>query len=511
MARSELFRTLRRACRTIQQARQLNLEIEEVISRRQLLRAGLFTAGLTTASLLHSCSSPDSKVPANPDTVLIVGAGLAGLTAGYRLWQKNVPLKIIEASDRIGGRMFSKPQALGTNITTELGGEFIDTGHQNIQKLAQEMGLNLIDLTTGDQGLTTEIWFFQGRKLEFKDIVSGLKPLVARISKDVENMGDFNYKNANNLVKQIDQTSIQQYLKKYCPNSTLRQLIEIAYVGEYGREASEQSALNLLFLIATDDKELTLYGESDERYTIEGGNDQLPKKLAEKLQNQIVTGTALESIKPTSDGRYRVSMRQGSASKEETYAKILLTIPFNILRNLDLQLDFPPAKRQAIRELGYGRNAKLITSYSDRLWRTKYKSNGAVFTDLGWQNTWETGKYLADRSGLITNYLGGDKCLKISDQAELEAKQFIASFNQVFPRINTVYEKALLMNWVKQSLFQGSYSCYLVGQYSQFHGVEAEPWQNIFFAGECCSLEAQGYMEGACETGETAAKQIMST
>jgi Monoamine oxidase len=219
MARSALFRTLRRACRTIQQARKFHLEIDEVISRRQLLRAGLFTAGLTSASLLHSCSTP-STAPANPDTVLIVGAGLAGLTAGYRLWQRNLPLKIIEASDRIGGRMLSKPQALGTNITTELGGEFIDTGHQNIQNLAKEMGLNLIDLTAGDQGLTTEIWFFQGRKLEFKDIVSGLKPLVARISKDVDSLGDFNYKNANNLVKQIDQTSIQQYLKKYCPDST---------------------------------------------------------------------------------------------------------------------------------------------------------------------------------------------------------------------------------------------------------------------------------------------------
>lgn len=80
----------------------------------------------------------------------------------------------------------------------------------------------------------------------------------------------------------------------------------------------------------------------------------------------------------------------------------------------------------------------------------------------------------------------------------------------MFPTIDKVYQKALLLNWVKQPLFQGSYSCYLVGQYSQFHGVEQEPWQNLFFAGECCSMEAQGYMEGACATGETAAQQILS-
>jgi monoamine oxidase len=439
-----------------------------------------------------------------------VGAGLAGLTAGYRLWQNNVPLKIIEASDRIGGRIFSKPQALGTKVTAELGGEFIDTGHKHIRNLAQEMGLTLVDLAASDGDLTTEIWFFNGRKLAFADIAQGLKPLVRQIAKDVESFGDFTYKNANALVQQVDRLSISQYLNKYCPDQTLRRLIEVAYVGEYGREASEQSALNLLFLIATDDKELTLYGESDERYTIAGGNGQLTQKLAEKLQNFISTGTALESIRRASDGRYWVSLRQGSASREETYAKVLLTLPFNILRHIDLQVDLPPVKLKAIRELGYGRNAKLITSYSDRLWRTKYKSNGSVFTDLGWQNTWEPSRYSTDKSGLITNYLGGNRCLQLSDQADAEAKKFLASFQQVFPTIDKVYQKALLLNWVKQPLFQGSYSCYLVGQYSQFHGVEQEPWQNLFFAGECCSMEAQGYMEGACATGETAAQQILS-
>ncbi len=510
MARTPLLRTLRRACRTIQQAHRQKLEVGELISRRQLLRLSLFGAGVTTASLLHSCSTPTGKVPPNPDTVLIVGAGLAGLTAGYRLWQSNVPIKIIEASDRIGGRILSKSQALGTNITAELGGEFIDTGHKHMRQLVQEMELTLVDLAASDGNLTTEIWFFNGHKLAFSDIAQGLKPLVRQIAKDVASFGEFTYKNANALVQQADQLSISQYLNKYCPDPTLRRLIEVAYVGEYGREASEQSALNLLFLISTDDQELTLYGESDERYAIKGGNGQLPQKLAEKLQNFISTGTALEAIKRTSDGRYRVSLRQGNASREETYAKILLTLPFNILRHIDLQVDLPPVKLKAIRELGYGRNAKLITSYSDRLWRTKYQSNGSVFTDLGWQNTWETGRYSTDKAGLITNYLGGDRCQQLTDQPEVEAKKFVASFQNIFPDIDRVYQKALLMNWVKQSPFYSSYSCYLVGQYSQFHGVEQEPWQNLFFAGECCSLSAQGYMEGACETAETAVQQILA-
>ncbi|MFN3926954.1 MAG: flavin monoamine oxidase family protein [Pseudanabaenaceae cyanobacterium] len=504
MARSSLWWFLRKAYR----------QAVFSISRRHLLRAGLFAAGLATAGALHSCTNEPPKNPevkeTTDDPILIVGAGLAGLTIGYRLWQKQIPFTLIEGSDRVGGRMFSQSNALGTAQTTELGGEFINTGHKNIQTLAQEMGLELVDLDQIDRGLNQEIWFFDNRKIEFKEVAQAFVPLAKQILKDQEAIGDFSYQKSSPKAQALDRLSVADYIQKYARNSFLAELLNVAYTIEYGRDTREQSAFNLIFLLGTGQQELQLFGESDERYTIKGGNQQLPQKLAEKISNFIETGTYLESIRQASDGRYQVSVRKGNSSQQITYRRVVLAIPFTILRAIDLQVELPPRKQKAIKELGYGYNAKLITSYSDRIWRTRYKSNGTVFTDLGWQNTWETGKYAPTQTGLITNYLGGSKCLALSTNAVQEGKNFVNSFRQIFPEVDKVYQQALLINWPKLPLTQGSYSCYLVGQATQFFGIEGEPVANLFFAGEHCSTEHQGYMEGACDSAQRVVELLTS-
>jgi monoamine oxidase len=511
MARSLWLRTIKKALGLATLSVKKNIPVENVyeayLSRRNLIRAGLFTGGLLTACTL----TEREKTPAtSEDTVLIVGAGIAGVTAGYRLLQKNVPIKIIEASDRVGGRIFSKSNVLGTDKTTELGGEFIDSAHKTMLSLAKEMGLEVVDLQELDKGLTEEIWFFNNRKIEFSELAQAFVPLAKQIAKDVERIGDFNYRNASPIAKALDSISLGEYLRKYARNPLLEKLLAVAYTIEYGREPEEQSCFNLIFLVGTDE-ELVLFGESDERYSILGGNQQIPQKLADKLANFISLNNQLESIKKNSDGRYLVSVRQDGSSTQETYRRILITLPFSILRTIDLQLNFPPLKERAIKELGYGYNAKLISSFRDKVWRSEYKSNGAVFTDLPWQNTWETAKYAKSKGGLITNYLGGKAVLNLSSNGDREGEKFIGSFQQVFPAIKDNYQKSLLMDWHKLPLYQSSYSCYLVGQTTLFSGIQFEPFENIYFAGEHCSTEFQGYMEGACATGEAAAQLIMKS
>ena len=109
------------------------------ISRRRLFQGSLAAAGAISAIGLDR--QFDRQVDAATPPVLIVGAGIAGLTAAYYLARSGVPVRIVEASKRVGGRIFSQAKALGTETTVELGGEFIDSGHKNIRKLAQELGL----------------------------------------------------------------------------------------------------------------------------------------------------------------------------------------------------------------------------------------------------------------------------------------------------------------------------------------------------------------------------------
>jgi monoamine oxidase len=515
MAKTSLFQQLRRAYQIARFAERQRissataLEIWELqISRRRLLQGSLAAAGALSALALDR--QFDRQVDAATPPVLIVGAGIAGLTAAYYLNRSGVPVRIVEASKRVGGRMLSQVKALGTETTVELGGEFIDSGHKNIRKLAQELGLVEVDLFTTDRDLTKDVWFFKNRLITERELITPFIPLAKQIDRDVKAIGEVNYKSSNIRAIKLDRTSISAYLDRYCPDPILRKFIEVAYTNEYGLEVNHQSAINLLLLIGKETNKIEIFGSSDQRYQIRGGNQQIVDRLAAKLSDRIETNTRLESIR-TAKNRYRVSLRQGDTSKEYTFDRVILALPFSILRQIDIGVRLPAVKQAAIKEIGYGTNTKVITSYSDRLWRNKYKSNGESFSDLDISETWEASRYAETKTGAITSFRGGDLGVKTGRSKPDEiANKLSTQFDLIFPGVKDLSStKAIVTNWIDSPYIRGSYSCYLVGQWTKFAGSEGERVGNLFFIGEHCSVDAQGYMEGGCVTGLMAAKAIL--
>jgi monoamine oxidase len=516
MARTPLIQMLRYGYRIARFAdRQrilpaIALEIwESRISRRNLFRGSLAAAG--TLSALALDRQFHRQVDAATTPVLIVGAGIAGLTAAYYLDRSGVPSRIVEASNRVGGRILSRAKAMGTPTTVELGGEFIDSGHQYIRKLAKELGLVEVDLFAADRGLTKDTWFFNNRSVKESELIQAFIPLAQQIDRDVKAIGEVNYKSTNPLATQLDRLSISDYLDLYCRDPILRQFIEVAYTNEYGLEIDRQSAINLLLLIGKNLDKIEIFGSSDQRYQIQGGNQQIVDRLAAKFRDRIETNTRLESIRSTPNNRYRVSLRSGENSKEYIFDRVILALPFSILRHIDLGVSLPAAKRAAIREIGYGTNTKVITSYSDRLWRSKYKSNGQSFSNLDTSETWEATRYTDNKIGLITNFSGGNLGVKLGRSIPAVANtQLTEQFDRIYPGTkNLASRTSVVTNWIDAPYSRGSYACYLVGQWTKFAGSEGERVGNLFFIGEHCSSEAQGYMEGGCATGSIAAAAIL--
>ncbi|AFY93954.1 flavin monoamine oxidase family protein [Chamaesiphon minutus] len=516
MAKTPLIQMLRRGYQIARFAARERispataLEIwERQISRRRLLQGSLAAASAVSAVVLEH--QFDRQVDAATPPVLIVGAGIAGLTAAYYLDRSGVPIRVVEASNRVGGRILSRAKALGTPTTVELGGEFIDSGHQYIRKLAKELGLVTADLVTSDRGLTTDTWFFDNRIVKESELIKAFIPLAKQIDRDVKAIGEVNYKSKNLRARQLDRLSITDYLARYCRDPILRQFIEIAYTNEYGLDVDRQSAINLLLLIGKDTNKIEIFGSSDQRYHVRGGNQQIVDRLAAKFNDRIEKNTRLESIRSTPNNRYRVSLRAGDTSKEYVFDRVILALPFNILRQIDIGVKLPAAKRTAIKEIGYGTNTKVITSYSDKLWRTKYKSNGQSFSDLDTRETWEVSRYTDTQAGLITSFSGGNLGVQLSRSKPIATNsQLITQFDRIFPGVkNLAANTSLITNWVDNPDAKGSYSCYLVGQWTKFAGAEGERVGNLFFVGEHCSIEAQGYMEGGCATGSIAALAIL--
>lgn len=393
MAKSALMAMLRRAAGIAQKSMATGIPAGELlgmlensaphsrISRRAMLYGGLAAAGAATATLAGNGGAVAQQRGRSP--ILVVGAGIAGLTAAYRLRQAGVRADIIEATNRVGGRIRTAPKVAGTQIFAELGGEFIDTGHTNLIRLASELGLRAIDLVEVQRGLVPETYFFAGRRLSLEEIIADFAPLAERITADIQAIGDeLSYLDFTEAAERLDNTSIADYLVQAETSPLLQQLLEVAYTAVYGREAEEQSALNLLFLIGTEAESFSLYGDSDERYQIDGGNNQIINGLARQLSGSIEAGTVLEAIALLPDGRYRVSLRSGPSAFDRTYERVLLTLPFSTLRDVQINVPLPQPKLRAIQQLGYGTNSKLITAYRSRIWRDLYRSTAEVFTDL---------------------------------------------------------------------------------------------------------------------------------
>jgi monoamine oxidase len=522
MAKSALMAMLRRAASIAQKSRETGIPADELlgmltsrtsnfpISRRGLLHGGLAAAGAVAAATFTREGAFAQQGGRSP--ILVVGAGIAGLTAAYRLRQAGVRADIIEATNRVGGRIRTIPKVAGTLIPADVGGEFIDTGHTTLISLATELGLRAIDLAQVQSGLVKDTFFFEGRRFPLEQIIADFAPLATKINEDVEAIGDnISYLDFTETAERLDNLSIAEYLDQADTSTLLRQLLRVAYTVFYGRDSEEQSALNLLFLIGSEPGSFELYGNSDERYQIDGGNSQIINRLAGQLSGSIEAGTVLEAITLLPDGRYRVNLRSGQSAFDRTYERVLLTLPFSTLRDVKINVPLPQPKRRAIEQLGYGTNSKLITGYRSRIWREIYQSTASVYTDLGFQNSWEPTPFAPTGNGLVTNFTGGKQGLAIGGGTpEDQAQRFLGQFERVFPGVSNLRSgKAVRAYWPGERFSKGSYSCYLVGQWTQMYGVEGERVGNLYFAGEHTSLENQGYMEGGCETGQRAAFEIL--
>lgn len=519
MSRSKLIQILQRTYRIAQTASQSNLStieaeaiLSEQLSRRQVLQASLAVASLLGLSPLRKQTESVNR----DAKVLIVGAGIAGLTAAYRLHQAGVPIDLIEATQRVGGRLASfiqrNPQTGATGVV-ELGGEFIDTRHTFVRSLTTELELELADLKAADVGLDPEVLYFQGQKVSHRAIIAAFAPLAERITQDLRQLGEatISYHAHSPHALRLDTCSLADYLEATPIDPIIRELVRVAYVTEYGLDAEEQSCLNMLLLIGTEMGQWSTYGISDERWHVVGGNEQIPQRLAQQVENAIALDTILESIRLTADGRYRVSLRQGGGSVERSYERILLTVPFSVLRQVELTVDLPPAKQRAIAELGYGTSTKLATPYQERIWRTRYGSTISIYTDMDFQNTWESARYQEGPTAWLTDLRAGQQGLRLAaDDAETHAQALAQDLEAVFPGISQVQRGASVRAvWAAEPFALGSYSCYKPGQWTQLAGAEGERVGNLWFAGEHCTIETQGYMDGAVETAEQAVLEIL--
>jgi monoamine oxidase len=491
---------------------QMAAEVGDGYTRRDALkRAGIAAGGVMAAGatgwvpLANAATAP---------RIAVVGGGLAGLTATYRLKQAGYAAQLYEGSDRLGGRCYSLRGVFPDGLLSEHGGELIDQGHVNVRQLAQELGLNIVNLLAAEQNGTEPFHMFDGQSYSYTQATNDLKAVWQQIHSDVSAAS---YPTQWNLSTQrgreLDAMSIIDWINAYVPggmSSKLGQLLDVAYNIEYGGECSQQSSLNMLYLLGYSGQgNLHIFGPSNEKYHVVGGNDQLVSGLAAKLTGQVSMGYELTAVKKNSDGTYTLTFANG---KTTTVDRVVIAIPFATLRTVDLRkAGFESRKMTAINQLGMGTNSKLHVGFKTRFWRG-LGCNGETYADTGYQNTWEVSRGQAGTSGILVDYTGGNIGASFgSGTPDSRARQFLAQIEPLLPGATANYNgKAYIDFWTGNKWSNGSYSYWKVGQYTSFSGIEGTEQAGCHFAGEHTSVDNQGYLEGGVETGQRAANEIVA-
>jgi monoamine oxidase len=494
-------------------ARVARVAAQRGLTRREVL-AGAAAAGAVLA-LPRSLRAAGAGKP----VVVVVGAGLAGLVAAWRLKQAGVAATIYEAASRAGGRVETDTTTFAQGQRVERGGELIDTGHKGYRKLIKELGLQLDNLIKAEAPGSEPFHWFDGEPYTLEQVSEDFEDVFQPLKADVKSAPfSTTYDSYTPAGAALDQMSILDWIASRVPGglaSRFGQLLDVAYNIEYGAESGEQSALNLLYLLGygSTPQHFAIFGASDEVFRVAGGNGKVPEALAQKLGSAIQLQERLVAASTLNDGRTRLVFEGPSGPHEVLADRAIMTVPFAVLRqNVDLSgLQLKPLKQTAIQQQGMGTNSKLHVQFASRLWTT-LGCNGETFADLGYQNTWEETRKQPGDAGILVNYTGGTLGASFGSGTPAgHALQFLGQVEPLLPGLSAQWNGLASADFWKGSPFQlGSYSFYKAGQYVQFAGVEREVEGTLHFAGEHTSIEAQGYMAGAVESGERAAKEVLA-
>lgn len=511
------------------------------LSRRALLRAGLglgagvaLAGGATgvTASAMVAPGSPGSGPPGpvpRPDRrapVVVVGAGLAGLSAAYRLAQAGIAVEVHEAvPDRVGGRCWTARGIFAAGQVAEHGGEFIDTEHHELRRLVRELGLRLEDREHPPAGNRTpgqrSFEVLEGQAVSH---APGLA-WVRRLTRQAASIGGYSYRTRNPYTRAFDRMSIADWVVANADvtgglDSPVAARITWS-VGDYwGADLDRVSALGLVdqFVGPVD-------RAADERWHVHGGNDQVPRLLHERL-DELQPGCVVPDSPLTGLSRSGSTylLRFGNRSLWRRAEQVVLALPFTALRRADVD---PAAvselKYQAIHEQAMGTNAKIVLQLDRRFGQLSIGSgaragapwSGVSESDLWQGDSWDSSLTQAGSEGLLTIFTGGSYGASLAVPSahgplpDPLRDQTLAYLDRFVPGVAGAYTgRGWTDAWVDDPWTHGSYTYFAPGQYTRFSGFNGRAEGGLHFAGEHTSVPYLGYLNGGVETGERAAREV---
>ncbi len=455
----------------------------------------------------------------NKKQVIVAGAGLAGLSAAYELSLKGFDVTVIEGRNRIGGRIRTLREPFSEGLSVETGGELIGEGYTRMLGYVDKFGISYQELPgeieTGGAiaeiqsgiGMTAYMrgkLYPRGSVLEGNpyglkgDEATGLPPDI--FSRHLREMYNEVRKNTKTLAD-FDKLSLADALRE---RGVTEKAIKLINISLNYNSIETVSTGGILF----DGIKRRTSGVVPIK--IGGGNDLIPFALAENAQKngvKIILSARIKHIHQDENG-IRVSYNDRAGRLQNAEAdKLVCTIPFSVLRNVEFSPGLPSEKQKAIDELDYTQNTKVYLQTKYREWG-KRAMGSSVWTDTPLERIFSSTGKPGDASSIFTVWTEGDgsKFLEqMSDPLRMDYAR--RKFEEMLPFMSGSVEKTHTLSWSKDEFARGAYSHFKVGQLTSIQPHIKAAFGNIHFAGEHTAETSPG-MEGALESAERVVTEI---
>jgi monoamine oxidase len=482
------------------------------IDRREFLKLGLWA---TSAHLIRQRELSFVPKPLRPAAarkrILILGAGLAGLAAGYELTQAGHEVTILEAQMRPGGRVLTWREPFLDGLYAEAGAGRIPDNHDLTLHYVRHFGLTLVPFYPDK---LSRVFFLRGKRVRFQpqseldlsqlpfefttdERKAGMSGLVQKyLGPALRNIGDPGAPDwPVGVAKTYDTITMTEFLREQGASLGAIELLDLPFATD------ADDRISFLFNL----RETWYASHETTRYKIKGGNDLLPKAFAGKLKENIRYGSPVVRIEQDSD-KVRAIALQSTTHQTFEADRLICTIPFPALRRVEIHPSFSESKRNAITQLAYDTITRVVLQCRSRYWE-RDSCNGFGISDLE-QEIWHPTFDQPGPRGLLVSYMclsAGQRAGAMDDDKRLE---FVSGdMEKVHPGLRQNLEGAVTKVWHTDPWAGGATALPSPGQLTSICVGIDRPEGRVHFAGEHTS-KFQGWMQGALQSAIRAAKEV---
>ena len=478
------------------------------MDRRLFLKTANFaTAGLLLPPVVVALRKKKKKV-------LVLGAGLAGMTAAWELMQAGHEVSVVEARERPGGRILTLREGFTPGLSAEAGAMSFNDNYFNLLHYLKLFNIpyeSLRNPAIRSPG-GTSVYHLRGKRIvpengkinwpyhlkpeELEGSITDryVRPLV-------EGMDDARISNQLfTWAKSIDHKTLLQMVAERGASEGAQEIIRVTtwYCDRQGRAAASWNLLPLLQSLSSKDV-----------YSFPGGVDRLTTAFASKLGDRIRYGQEVVEIKNKADG-VEVLVQNGSKVEALMADRIVCTIPFSVLKNIDISRVVSAFKKEIIEGLYYTPATRVFMEVSNRFWERSGET-GTAMTDLAIGQVQKHPMIKTGKEGeraILEGHSRGKDAIFLDQMSNEKRLQFcVEEMGKVHPGVKEFYEGGMSKSWQHDPFSLGAHSLFLPGQITSWLPEIVRPEGHIHFAGEHTSIYS-GSMEGAIESGLRAAQEI---